>query len=199
MPEDETRIHRRQLTDARTMRALAHPSRVALWELLAVHGPMTATQAAEHVDDSPSNCSFHLRQLAKYGLVEEADDVTSTGRARPWRVTEIGYSITTEPDDSIDTAVAAEALSTVVIDRAVDRQKEWQRRARSTDEAWRQIAGVTQTVWWVTEAEATELRTEINALVQRFQQRLTEPSTRPYEARPVEFLALVHPFDNEEQ
>ena len=193
-PDDPTPL--RKPTDADIMRALAHPSRVALWELLVVHGPMTATQAAEHVDDSPSNCSFHLRRLAKYGLVEEADGV-GTGRARPWRVTKAGYSVSSEPGDSVDTAVAAETLSSVVVDRAVDRQKRWQRHSRDADEQERRIAGVAQTVWWVTEAEAIALRTEINALAHRFHRRLSEPATRPENARPFEFLALLHPFDDE--
>ncbi len=91
MPEDPSIVPRR-LDSAQALRALAHPVRIALLELLTFHGPQTATQAAEQVGESPSNCSFHLRQLAKYGLVEEADDVASTGRARPWRVTQVGIS-----------------------------------------------------------------------------------------------------------
>ena len=54
------------------MRALAHPVRVALLELLGRDGPMTATQAGEALGESPANASFHLRTLAKYGFVEEA-------------------------------------------------------------------------------------------------------------------------------
>ena len=60
----------RRVTDAKTMRALAHPVRISLIELLIIAGPMTATQAAEKIGESPSTCSFHLRQLAKYGFVE---------------------------------------------------------------------------------------------------------------------------------
>ena len=58
--------------DARTLRALAHPVRVALIETLSVEGPLTATEAGERIGESPTTCSFHLRQLAKYGFVEEA-------------------------------------------------------------------------------------------------------------------------------
>ncbi|HYZ52738.1 MAG TPA: helix-turn-helix domain-containing protein [Streptosporangiaceae bacterium] len=60
------------LTDPRALRALAHPIRVSLVGLLRREGPLTATQAGAMLGESPASCSFHLRQLAKYGLVEEA-------------------------------------------------------------------------------------------------------------------------------
>src|ERR1700728_488216 len=73
----------RRIADAPTMRAMAHPVRLALLEALGRHEPLTATEAAEVVGESPSACSFHLRMLAKYGLVEDAGG--GSGRRRPWR------------------------------------------------------------------------------------------------------------------
>src|ERR1700722_16636507 len=78
----------RRVSDAQTMRALTHPVRIALFEQLSVGGPMTATQVGELIGESPTTCSFHLRQLAKYGFVEEAGG--GKGRARPWRMSSIG-------------------------------------------------------------------------------------------------------------
>lgn len=190
----------RQLKDVHTMRALAHPSRMALWELLTVHGPMTATQAAEHVDDSPSNCSFHLRQLAKYGLVEEADDVVTVGRARPWRVTQIGFTTAHDPDAvDVEFEIAEEALHEAVLNRSVDRYRQWQRLKHSTPEPWRETGGAVQTVWWITAEEAAELTTEIYALAFRFHERLADPAQRPKDARPIEFISLIHPFDTQSE
>src|SRR5689334_21433995 len=65
-------------TDAWAMRALAHPVRLALLEALVHAGTLTATQASELIGESPANCAFHLRTLAKYGYVVEAGG----GRAR---------------------------------------------------------------------------------------------------------------------
>src|ERR1039457_7312615 len=48
-------------------------------------GPLPATRAAELLGESSGTCSFHLRQLAKYGLVEEAGG--GTGREKAWRAT----------------------------------------------------------------------------------------------------------------
>src|ERR1700727_2212659 len=73
------------VTDARAMRALAHPLRVALLEAIRRDGEITATRAAELLGESPGNMSWHLQTLAKYGFVEETGD--GRGRSRPWRVT----------------------------------------------------------------------------------------------------------------
>src|SRR5262252_8581356 len=73
-----------KITDARAMRALAHPLRLALLEALMHAGTLTATQASELLGESPANCAFHLRTLAKYGFVEEAGG--GRGRERPWRL-----------------------------------------------------------------------------------------------------------------
>ncbi|MGW4383591.1 winged helix-turn-helix domain-containing protein [Kitasatospora sp. NPDC004531] len=60
-----------------------HPVRIALLDLLAEAGTVTSTGAAARLGLSSGLCSFHLRQLARYGLVEE---VPQGGRARPWRL-----------------------------------------------------------------------------------------------------------------
>ena len=67
------------ITDPTVMRALAHPVRMALIELYGVHATLTATQASEALGESPANCAFHLRTLARYGFVEGR----SRRRARP--------------------------------------------------------------------------------------------------------------------
>src|SRR5262245_2459399 len=74
-----------ELTDPRALRGIAHPLRLTLIGLLRREGPLTATQAAELLEVSDALASFHLRQLAKYGLVEEAGG--GRGRERPWRAT----------------------------------------------------------------------------------------------------------------
>ncbi|MER5274855.1 helix-turn-helix domain-containing protein [Streptomyces sp. NPDC002809] len=61
-----------------------HPVRVALLDLLAETGTVTSTQAAARLGHSSGLCSFHLRQLARHGLIEEVPH--SGGRARPWRL-----------------------------------------------------------------------------------------------------------------
>ena len=105
---------RRKLTDPEVMRALAHPARVELIETLLREGPLTATAAAAILDDSPGNMSWHLNVLAKYGFVEEAEG--GRGRARPWRLVNLGTEFT-EEDDNPELNMAAETMSRVIIDR----------------------------------------------------------------------------------
>jgi helix-turn-helix protein len=64
--------------------ALGHPLRVALLRLLAHRATLTSTEAARELGESSGACSFHLRQLARYGHVEEVPG--TRGRARPWRL-----------------------------------------------------------------------------------------------------------------
>jgi len=65
------------------MRALAHPTRLALLDHLHAVEQATATECALVVGDSPSSCSYHLRALGKWGFVEEGEK--GAGRERPWR------------------------------------------------------------------------------------------------------------------
>src|SRR5947199_257470 len=65
------------------MRALAHPTRLALLDHLHAVEQATATECGDAVGDSPSSCSYHLRALGKWGFVEEAEG--GVGRERPWR------------------------------------------------------------------------------------------------------------------
>ncbi|HEU4461850.1 MAG TPA: helix-turn-helix domain-containing protein, partial [Solirubrobacterales bacterium] len=102
------------LTDPRALRAMAHPTRLELIALLRQGGPLTATQAAEQIGGSPASCSFHLRQLAKYGLVEEAGG--GRGRERPWRATAISTEWPVFGENE-ETLAAGEMLSRVVVER----------------------------------------------------------------------------------
>src|ERR1700753_2025542 len=97
----------RRITDAMTLRALAHPVRIAILEELAFGGAMTATEVGQRIGESPTTCSFHLRQLAKYALVEEAGG--GKGRARPWRAAQLGMSISSDENDTAG-RIAAESV-----------------------------------------------------------------------------------------
>ncbi len=83
---------RRQITDLQALRALADPVRYRILGHLMAVGPQTASQCAEIVGATASNCSYHLRELAKYGLVERVEAGAGDGRERPWRPTATGFS-----------------------------------------------------------------------------------------------------------
>ena len=83
-------LARRRITDPEALKVLAHPLRMALLGALVTEGPMTASQAAALLEESPSNCSWHLRKLAEHGFVREARG--GTGRNRPWQAVSEGLS-----------------------------------------------------------------------------------------------------------
>ena len=87
----------KRITDPKALRALAHPIRMSLIGLLRTEGPLTATRAAELLGESSASTSFHLRQLAKYGMAEEAPG--GQGRERPWQATTMSTDVPDFADD----------------------------------------------------------------------------------------------------
>jgi len=85
MPSRKKRPDPVEIVDPAAMRALAHPLKWTLMDVLLVEGQATSTRCADLVGESQANCSFHLRQLARYGLVEAAP--TTSKKERPWRLT----------------------------------------------------------------------------------------------------------------
>jgi DNA-binding transcriptional ArsR family regulator len=180
-----------QLTDPRALRALAHPIRLELMGLLRGGGPLTATQAGERIDESAASCSFHLRQLAKYGLVEEAGG--GRGRERPWRATAIS-TVWASRDADEETDAAGALLSRLVVERYLQNAIEWLQRRGSEDPEWVEAATINDALVQMTVAELRELDEKIRALLEPYLQRL-ESSEPPAEgARPVNVIALAFPF-----
>jgi DNA-binding transcriptional ArsR family regulator len=182
----------RKLTDARTLRALTHPVRIALIEGLLLGGAMTATEIGERIGESPTTCSFHLRQLEKYGFVEEAGG--GKGRSRPWRLTSIGMQSATAHDDP-ETEMAAGALIRMLRERQFARYRTWLETNKNFPRPWRDAAGSSESIIYLTAAELDELNHEVlSLLLPRFRERLTDPSLRPPDAVPVEILMLAYPI-----
>jgi len=183
----------REITDARTLRALAHPVRIALLEALILRGPMTATEVGETIGESPTTCSFHLRQLAKYGFVEEAGG--GKGRSRPWRVTSFGMSFSSTSDDP-EMEIAARTLSRMVRERQLERFRNWQETSPSFPRAWQEAAVNSQFVMYVTADELKALTGELSdLLLTRYVERLADPSARPAGSVPVEMLLFGYPVE----
>ena len=183
----------RRVDDAPTLRAHAHPIRIALLEALGRREPLNATEGAEIIGESPSACSFHFRMLAKYGLVEDAGG--GTGRRRPWRrASPTGFSFPAAGDDA-SSRLAAEALSAVVWGRYLDRARAVLARRPLLAAEQEAVTSAAQTVAYVQPAEAAEFLAELQALVSRYQHRLADQSLRPADAMALELLLFTYPLD----
>src|SRR5690606_8291209 len=185
----------RKVGDPTTLRALAHPVRLRIYEELAVAGPATATELAERLGESPANCSWHLRQLARHGFIEEAGG--GTGRQRPWRIVPRSTSIA-EADEVVEqAAIARDALIELIMGRELEAWRAWH-HARSTEPAeWQKASIETVSVAiWLTAEELAAFKQELDELVQR---RITphldriDPARRPAGSRPVRVVAWAIP------
>jgi len=184
-------IQRRVISDPRTMRALAHPVRLALLEALGREGDLTATRAGEMLDESPGNMSWHLQTLAKYGYVEEAGG--GKGRSRPWRIASVSNRFRTAGEDP-DAAAAGEALESIFADRAISRLREWWARRASYPLVWRNAAFAADSIGYMTAEEMSSLGEEISELFGRYRDRVLNRQLRPAEAKPVQLVAFGHPI-----
>jgi DNA-binding transcriptional ArsR family regulator len=182
---------RRVITDPRTMRALAHPVRIALLEILGREGELTASRAAEMLDESPGNMSWHLQTLAKYGYVEEAGG--GKGRSRPWRIVSVSNRFQTATEDP-EIEAAGEALESTFADRAYSQLREWWARRSSYPYAWREAAFTSDSLGYLTPDEMAEVGEEIVQLFSRYRERVLDKQLRPADARPVKLVAFGHPI-----
>ncbi|HLH47388.1 MAG TPA: helix-turn-helix domain-containing protein [Acidimicrobiales bacterium] len=180
----------RRITDAVTMRALAHPVRLSILEVLGLSGPLTATEVGERIGESPTTCSFHLRQLAKYGFVEEAGG--GKGRARPWRMTGVATDISAGDPEA---EIASNALTSLVLARHLEWHRRWVETRSSYPERWRRAANESSYVAYLTVDELEQLNERISDLFLGLgTERLTDPSKRPAGSVPVDTVVLSFPL-----
>jgi Helix-turn-helix domain len=172
------------------MRALTHPVRLALIEALGLEGPLTATRAAEVIGESPTTCSFHFRQLAKYGFVEEA--ALGPGRMRSWRLTRVGMRFSDLHDDP-ETRIAARALSRTLRTRSMERLEAYYELRSSYPVRWQEVTGASEFMLYVTPEELRGVDEEVTEILHRYRDRIAQPELRPAGALPVEVLLFAYP------
>ncbi|MEV4472347.1 helix-turn-helix domain-containing protein [Nonomuraea sp. NPDC049504] len=182
---------RQTLDDPAAMRAFAHPVRLALHELLMRSGAMTAADAAREVGVSQALASYHLRQLARYGFVEQAE--ARDDRERPWKVTSLTQDWS-DVDTSPEKSAARGLLEQVMAERALARLAEWQERRGAEPEEWRQAGGIGTSYLYVTPEELAELDEGIGRLLEPLMARIADASERPEGARPVQLTTLLVPL-----
>jgi DNA-binding transcriptional ArsR family regulator len=173
--------------DVAAVRALAHPLRLQLLDLLRFEGPSTATLLGRRVGESSGSTSYHLRQLARYGFIEEAP--ARGGRERWWRHRDRRVALETGDGDG-GRELLAELLSreAYALDRFLAQPNlpaEWDAASFFSSPALR-----------LTAAELDELRLGIDELIRRF--RRADADDAPPDARPVRMLAFGYPLTLEE-
>jgi predicted ArsR family transcriptional regulator len=174
-----------RITDPMAVRALAHPLRLDLIEVLGTLGPATAARCGRQLGVSQASCSFHLRQLAKYGFVEEAE-AGPDRRERVWQLTDFEQSWQSGP--------VTDELDRVFAQREADRVLGWTARRAAEQSDWQEAAFLGGASLPVTADELLEIRQQLRAVLEPYVARVTEGAPRPAGARFVRLLLAGTPI-----
>lgn len=183
--------------DAQGMRALAHPVRLAILNRLQVEERNTATGLSKHVGATPSVTSWHLRHLAKHGLVRDSARQGS-GRERWWEAAGRGFRsvVTDEPSRH-----AAQALLGALAQVEGDLVGDWEREVRpQLDLPWFMVSGRANTTVLVTLAELEGIESAIEQLLTPYVLRKDAPAKDvPDGARSVRLLRYTLPDSRDDR
>ena len=166
-----------------------HPVRAALLELIRRDGVVTATDAARELGGSTGLYSFHLRQLARHGVIEDAPALR--GRVRPWRLADPG---TAGPAAEPELRPVSDAeLSGVARGLEDESYQRWLEQRDVVPGRWRRDEAFSQVVY-LTPDELAGMAAVIRALIGQYRHREDRPAARPPDAAPVAVVARLFPL-----
>jgi len=162
----EERHNKDRVLDSGALRALAHPLRVKIYDILSQYGPQTASSLAERLGESSGSTSYHLRALAKQDLIREAED-RGTGRERWWERPVGGVSFA-NPDAM--TTPAGRAATQVVMNEFLRNRNDQlldfvNRGIGGEDEVWQDGTLISTATARLTPEQSKELAMKIMALI----------------------------------
>ncbi|WP_046769119.1 ArsR/SmtB family transcription factor [Jiangella alkaliphila] len=188
----------RRRIDATTLRGLAHPLRVQLYDALVTYGPATATLLAERFGESTGSTSYHLRQLAKHGFVEE-DPARGAGRERYWRAYPGGSQLDRE---ELSEGALGEAARLVVdeFQRAQSARLEYwiAEGYHQVPQEWGQAAVNSTSHLRLLPDEFERLGAELMAVLDAWRERVAGREPAPDDARIVEVQLHTFPVAHQD-
>ena len=156
-----------ELTDDE-LKALAHPLRVRMLEALTDEGPATASQLAQRFGESSGATSYHLRQLARHGFIEE-DQERSGGRQRWWRILRRGWAI---PSFDFRRRESTRHHANVLLHELgrgrMERLTTWFERFDTWEEPWAEAAQDTEARLRLTRDELEQLSEDLLAVLMEY-------------------------------
>ena len=179
------------LTDPRAIRVLAHPARLAIIDALGYGEELTATELAAVTGLSPSATSYHLKALAKWGIVE-AGEARADGRDRPWKATGRSVQVSSEvPGSTAEVALLGTFLDQI---RAV--ATEFLERQADEPPEWRDAAAMASHEYWLTADELAKINQAMHDVLAPYELRRRDD--RPAGSRRVRIARLAVPRANAE-
>jgi DNA-binding transcriptional ArsR family regulator len=167
------------ISDPKVMRALAHPARLAIMEhLSSTEEAVTATECAEMAGLSPSATSYHLRELARFGLVEQAPS-RGDARERLWRATQPSFKVDAGQGASPESRAAELSLVEAFAARDFERIRAWAHRSHDEPKEWYDAAMINASVLLLTAEELTQLNAAVLDLVLPYRRRHRQADPPP--------------------
>ena len=160
------RLPSRTVVGTEALAALAVPARFALLNHLLAAGPRTASQCAAVIGESASNCSWHLRALARVGLVERANDVPGDARTRPWRATAVGFDFSAASGPAA--RVARSAIGAIAAKQADELYGRYLSRQELLPEEWTAAAADNAYALDIAPDELRSLVEAVDALIRPY-------------------------------
>ncbi|MGW4871129.1 ArsR/SmtB family transcription factor [Streptomyces chartreusis] len=158
--------------DARSLRGLAHPLRMQLLDALRFGGPATASQLAEKLGESSGSTSYHLRQLAAHGFVED-DPERGKGRERWWKAAVQGlrFDDALLRDPNPDVRGAADLYLHEVATTQTRELSTWLGTRGEWSQAWNRSADMSSMTLRLTPELADELAGKLHDLIDSYRDR----------------------------
>ncbi|MFD9572702.1 helix-turn-helix domain-containing protein [Streptomyces sp. NPDC059982] len=158
-----------RILDARSLRGLAHPLRIRLLASLRRNGPATASGLAEELGESSGATSYHLRQLAAHGFVEDAPG-HGKGRERWWQASHDGTAFDEDllGDADPETKKAADVFRGEILNIHTQELTTWLGEARTWPQEWLHAHDLSDFTLRLTPEQSHELIHKMHELVNSY-------------------------------
>jgi DNA-binding MarR family transcriptional regulator len=188
----QSRQRWRLLDDPLAIRAVAHPLRLDLMSIIARLGQATTADAAREVGISHGLASHHLRQLAKYGFVEQVKG--KDHRERPWRLVATSYNWR-KATETAEGSVAVDVLEQMNAERTLEAFLDWQQRRKGWPQAWHEHTGIGESSVYLTQAELAAVTEAFDAVLKPYvdERPIDDLGSRPEGSVPVTFTLFALP------
>jgi len=175
---------------AREVKALAHPLRLRMLEVLRT-GSATATMLARELGESTGATSYHLRALEKAGFIED-DRERGSGRERWWKRTPPLFVVESDPADDAEYAAALSQIRSILVQRDEEALAQYFATVAGQPEDWQSASFLGG---WTVHATPDEMRALQRLVLTEMDKLRRRPEDRPPDARAVyiTFRSLVQP------
>lgn len=122
-----------EITDLDTLKALANPRRQRILQHLGLCGPATSAGLARELGLNTGATSYHLRELAKHGFVEDVPELAQ-GRERWWRAPVRDLRIPRRSQQSEEMRAAVDEMARLQVADDLEQLSHFQQQRDEMDE-----------------------------------------------------------------